>query len=326
MERLKKKDADAGIEQTALTDATARRDCRSAQRLRSPRRRAPDHAPVPDRRHFRSAGTRAAPRTPRSATSASSRATATPRSEDPAADDGSNGTPTDTGRLNGHPGRLAVRLSQLWLPSPSSRPPPRSSLCRSACCGSHRASPSTAVLTLAMAVAINAAVFSIVDGVLLKPLPFPEPDRLLLMEAASRRAASEPSATSQHGVGVGHGPRSRHDGRRGGLLHLGQRRERRRRRPRHPCRPAEDRQRILRVLGVQPMFGREFSADEDRRGGPAAVILSHEFWRGTMGGDPSAVGRSITLRGAPHTVVGIMPPRRADRRDGRPLDAAARDD
>ncbi|MDQ3487097.1 MAG: FtsX-like permease family protein [Acidobacteriota bacterium] len=42
------------------------------------------------------------------------------------------------------------------------------------------------------------------------------------------------------------------------------------------------------VLGVQPMFGREFSPDEDRRGGPAAVLLSDEFWRGTMGGDPSA--------------------------------------
>jgi len=165
----------------------------------------------------------------------------------------------------------------------------------------------TAVLTLTMAVAINAAVFSIVDGVLLKPLPFREPDRLLLMEATVQGGGERGSRTSQHGVAwvtvrdyartveaavfstwaggvnVVAGDRAIH----------------------------ADQQKIgsgfFGVLGVQPMFGREFSPDEDRRGGPAAVLLSHEFWRGTMGGDPSAVGRSITLRGAPHTVVGILP-------------------
>ena len=61
------------------------------------------------------------------------------------------------------------------------------------------------------------------------------------------------------------------------------------------------------VLGVSMLAGREFTADEDRAGGPPAVVLSAELWRSAFGGDPSAVGRAITLRGEPYTVVGIMP-------------------
>ena len=165
----------------------------------------------------------------------------------------------------------------------------------------------TAVLTLAMAVAINAAVFSVVDGVLLKPLPFAEPERLLLMNAMVEGGGERGSRTSQHGVAwvtvrdhattvdaavfstwasgvnVVAGDRALHvDQQKVGSGFFG-------------------------VLGVRPVFGREFTADEDRRGGAAAVLLSHDFWRGTLGGDPAVVGRSITLRGAPHTVVGILP-------------------
>jgi predicted permease len=167
----------------------------------------------------------------------------------------------------------------------------------------------TAVLTLAMAVAINTAVFSIVDGVLLRPLPFPEPERLLLMEARVEAAGLRDTRTAQHGtawvtvrdyattvdaavfstwvsgVNVVAGDPA---------IHV-------------------DQQKVgsgfFRVLGLQPVHGREFSADEDRAGGPAAVVLSHEFWQSTLRGDPSVVGRPITLRGEPHTIVGIMPPR-----------------
>jgi predicted permease len=166
----------------------------------------------------------------------------------------------------------------------------------------------TAVLTLALAIAINTAVFSIVDGVLLRPLPYPEPERLALVEAQVEAAGMRDHRTSQHGVtwvtvrdhattadravfstwvsGVNAvaGDRAIH----------------------------ADQQKVgrgfFRVLGVQPLYGREFSLDEDRRGGPAAVIVSHEFWQSTLGGDPAVVGRSITLRGEPHTVVGVMPP------------------
>lgn len=167
----------------------------------------------------------------------------------------------------------------------------------------------TAVLTLAMAIAINTAVFSVVDSVLLRPLPCPQPDRLFLMEATVEAAGERATRTAQHGVtwvtvrdhattvdaavfstwvsgvNVVAGDRA---------IHV-------------------DQQRIgsgfFGVLGLQPAHGREFSPEEDRPGGMAAVMLSHEFWRSALGGDPSVLGRAITVRGEPHTIVGIMPPR-----------------
>src|SRR5438270_770899 len=64
------------------------------------------------------------------------------------------------------------------------------------------------------------------------------------------------------------------------------------------------------MLGVAPALGREFTADEDRPGGPAAAVLSHGLWLRLFNRDPSAIGgRSITLRGEPHTIVGVMPER-----------------
>ena len=61
------------------------------------------------------------------------------------------------------------------------------------------------------------------------------------------------------------------------------------------------------VLGVAPLLGREFTADEDRPNGPPAVVLSAELWRTAFGADPAAVGHPIALRGESYTVVGIMP-------------------
>lgn len=166
----------------------------------------------------------------------------------------------------------------------------------------------TAVITLALAIGINTAVFSIVDGVLLRPLPYPEPDRLALLEATVEANGMRAARTSQHGmawvtirdrattaaravfstwvsgVNVTAGDRAVHaDQQRVGAGFFG-------------------------VLGAAPLHGREFTTDEDRRGGPAAVILSHAFWRSALGGDPGLVGRGIEVRGEPHTVVGIMPP------------------
>jgi predicted permease len=165
----------------------------------------------------------------------------------------------------------------------------------------------TAMLTLALAIGINTAVFSIVDGVLLRPLPYPEPHRLALLEARVEAGGQRAARTSQHGtawaairdhattveravfstwvsgVNVVAGTRAIH----------------------------ADQQKVgadfFRVLGTQPLYGREFTADEDRRGGPNAVVLGHQFWRAVFNADPAVVGRALTLRGEPHTIVGIMP-------------------
>src|SRR5258708_13122709 len=63
----------------------------------------------------------------------------------------------------------------------------------------------------------------------------------------------------------------------------------------------------FKVLGVLPLIGREFSADEDRPGGAAVAILSHALWTHVFNGDPGIVGAPIMLRGEPYTVVGVMP-------------------
>ncbi len=65
----------------------------------------------------------------------------------------------------------------------------------------------------------------------------------------------------------------------------------------------------FRTLGIVPAIGREFTPDEDRIGGPASVMLSNGLWRSAFRGDPSIAGRSILVRGEPHTVVGILPER-----------------
>src|SRR5213076_2298579 len=65
---------------------------------------------------------------------------------------------------------------------------------------------------------------------------------------------------------------------------------------------------FFRLLGVRLARGREIGEDEDRPGGPQAVVLTHRIWIGGFGGDPAIVGRSVTLRGEPHTVVGVLPP------------------
>ena len=165
----------------------------------------------------------------------------------------------------------------------------------------------TAVATLGLAIGINTAVFSLVDGVLLKPLPFAQPDRLGLVETTVRAPGGTDRVTAQHGttwevvrdrattadravfstwttgVNVVAGTQARH----------------------------AQQQRVgagfFRVLGIHPVQGREFSDAEDRRGGPAAVVVSRDFWRRTLDADPAAVGRTITLRGEPHAIVGIMP-------------------
>ena len=63
------------------------------------------------------------------------------------------------------------------------------------------------------------------------------------------------------------------------------------------------------MLGIEPILGRGFRADEDQFGAPDVVLLSHGLWRRKFTGDPSIIGRSITIDAKPHTVVGVMPPR-----------------
>ncbi|HXI31456.1 MAG TPA: ABC transporter permease, partial [Vicinamibacterales bacterium] len=164
----------------------------------------------------------------------------------------------------------------------------------------------TAVLTLALCIGANTAIYTVVDRVLLRPLPYPDPDRLALVvtqfargdigygqtggvwEVLQGGTTSVDLATTAGGFGS-----------TGVNMVVGTHAE------------YVKQQRVsagfFRVLGVAPALGREFTAEEDRPNGPAAAILSHALWSRLFNGDTSAVGRSITLRGEPHTIVGVMP-------------------
>ena len=163
-------------------------------------------------------------------------------------------------------------------------------------------------LTLALAIAINTAVFSVVDAVLLKPLPYLHPSQLGLVATTRRGEAAVDVDRGQTGAtwlamrdrattfdaavfstwpaGVniaGPGQASFVQQQRVGAG-------------------------FFKVLGVAPFLGREFTADEDRAGGPPAVILSHSLWRTMFGSDPAVVGRTVMIRGEAATITGIMPP------------------
>ena len=169
-----------------------------------------------------------------------------------------------------------------------------------------------AVLTLALAIGINTAVFSIVDAVLLRPLPYPSGDRLALVERIVRAEGVEGRNTSVDGR-TWEAVRDRLEAAERAVfstwvsgVNLVARSGSGAAQARH-VRQQRVGAGFFRTLGVRPHLGRGFTADEDRAGGPAAAVLSAPLWRSVFNADPSVVGRSIMLRGTPHTVVGVMP-------------------
>ena len=165
-----------------------------------------------------------------------------------------------------------------------------------------------AVVTLALCIGANTAIFTVVDRVLLRPLPYPHPDRLAMITRHFEGAGGVEDDLSQSGftwVALREGASAVLDlaatsGLGGGVnLVAGDRAS------------SVQQERVsagyFRVLGIAPEIGREFSTDEDRVNGAAVAVLSHALWVRAFNADPSIVGRAIMLRGEPHTVVGVMP-------------------
>ncbi|HWS87820.1 MAG TPA: ABC transporter permease [Pyrinomonadaceae bacterium] len=161
-----------------------------------------------------------------------------------------------------------------------------------------------AVLTLALGVGANTAIFSVVNAVLLRPLPFAEPERLVrvyekrLKLGRTRNVVSAPDfidwrAQSQTFDAVAAynswGPSLTGQGEPEQLT---------------GALASAD---LFRVLRAEPALGRAFSAEEDRPGAARVAVIGHGLWKRRFGSDPSAVGRSVTLDGEPYTIVGVMP-------------------
>lgn len=163
-----------------------------------------------------------------------------------------------------------------------------------------------AIMTLALAIGATTAIFAVVYALLLRPLPFPEADRLVQMVIAYRwgefgtyvsaskfmrwrdegeKVFADAAAYNDLGTGfnlTGAGTPQRLTG---SHVSAG----------------------FFEVMGVQPSLGRTFRQEEDVPGGPRLVVLSHALWKNRLGGGAEIVGRTITLNGEPYTVVGVMP-------------------
>ncbi|HEU4386981.1 MAG TPA: ABC transporter permease [Blastocatellia bacterium] len=161
-----------------------------------------------------------------------------------------------------------------------------------------------AVLTLALGIGANTAMFSVLNTYLFRPLPYPNPDRIVRVFRTSPISQSWP-----------HSPGSFFDYRdqnnvfecmaafTGDSVSLGE-----------PGVPAERVRRIratvdfFQVLGVQPVLGRVFSADEEVEANSGVVVLSHPYWMRRYDGDPAVIGRTIQLNGSTAKIIGVMPP------------------
>ncbi len=161
-----------------------------------------------------------------------------------------------------------------------------------------------AVLTLALGIGANTAIFSVVNAVLLRPLPYPEPDQLVQLRGDW---SGKPKIDIGSATFVEAKAQSRSLARiaaySGGEMTLT---------------GAESAEQFVAgavtadffpLLGIQPELGRNFTQEEDTPTGPKAVILGHGLWQGRFGGDAAVLGRTITLNEQTYTVVGILPAR-----------------
>lgn len=167
----------------------------------------------------------------------------------------------------------------------------------------------TAILTLGLAIGANTAVFSLVDAALLKSLPYPEPERLGTLGASYTRdgVVVDRGSRGLDGKGwfaVRDQAASVHAAVYSGMSARVSLVTEARTMTVSPQRVSAG---YFRVLGVPPAIGREFTVEEDVTGGPALALLSDALWHSAFNGEPSVVGRTILLKGEPHTVIGVMP-------------------
>jgi putative ABC transport system permease protein len=160
------------------------------------------------------------------------------------------------------------------------------------------------IVLLGVGIGANVTVFSLVDGVLLTPLPYPEPDRIVSVSEDNPEIQISPGWTSLpnfkdwterarsfESMALFRG-RSVSVGTDGDPQYA------------YGARVSAE---FFDVFGIPPLLGRPFTTDETRTDSASVVILSHGLWQTGYGADPAIVGRTVSIDGRPHTVVGVMP-------------------
>jgi putative ABC transport system permease protein len=161
-----------------------------------------------------------------------------------------------------------------------------------------------AILTLGLGIGANTAIFSVINGVLLKPLPYDNGDRLVLIRQSAPLANQQDIGVSIKELYEYREQLASFDG----LVEFHQMNFDLLRRG-DPNRVATGvvSPNFFDVLGIQPILGRTFVAADDHEGAEAVLVLGHSYWQTRFGGDPSIVGQVFEMNNRPHTVVGVLP-------------------
>jgi putative ABC transport system permease protein len=165
-----------------------------------------------------------------------------------------------------------------------------------------------ATLTLALGIGANTAIFSIVNAVLLRPLPFPEPDRMIFLAEADKTNPSQPGLAislpdyldwrRDNTVFENLAVSTRESASLSGI-------------------PGRDPEQVgaafvtanfFKVIGVRPRLGRVFSEEEDKVGAPLLAVISDHLWEYAFNRNPSIIGEAVTFYGRSATIIGVMPP------------------
>jgi len=159
-----------------------------------------------------------------------------------------------------------------------------------------------AILTLALGIGANTALFSVVNGVLLSPLPYPQPDRLVSLYSRtpdfSHSSISYPNFLDWQRQNNSFTQLAAFRGDSFNMTGAGE--------------PERLETRMVSadlfsILGVHALIGRTFTAQDDHAGAAPVVILSNAFWQQRFGANPRILGRSISLNGTPYTIIGVLP-------------------
>ena len=160
------------------------------------------------------------------------------------------------------------------------------------------------VLTLGLGIGANTAIFSVVNGVLLRPLPYGEPERLVVVRQSLKTPATPSLGFSEKEL-LDYRAASRTledlvEYHTMSFTLLGGREAER-------VQTGVVSHGFFDVLGVTPLLGRSFRPEDDQPGADAVLVLSYDYWKRRHGGDPGVVGRVFQMNNRPHTVVGVLP-------------------
>jgi len=164
-----------------------------------------------------------------------------------------------------------------------------------------------AVACLSLGIGVNATIFSVIDGVILRPVPYPDPDRLLVVHSQNHeqritrgtpsyqefKEIRDSASTLEAVAGFANRSLTISDGRSEPERYSGE----------------TISWNLFSMLGAQPVTGRDFTADDDKPGAERVVLLSYELWKLRYQEDRGIIGKSIVVNGLPHTIIGVMPER-----------------